>query len=100
MNALPSWLQELVRGGREAAWPSPYRLFFHPVMRPFLPWINVKPNDVEPYSVNEVTMILTACDTFGRGAYERARARTMVLTRSFWCRSKFLGQSSAPAFPA
>lgn len=44
---------------------------------------NLKPNDVEPYTVNELTMILTACDNFGRGAYERARARTMVLLWRF-----------------
>lgn len=40
---------------------------------------NVKPNDVEPYTANEVAMILAACDTFGRGAYERARAHAMIL---------------------
>jgi integrase len=44
---------------------------------------NIKPNDVEPYTANEVTKIITACDTFGRGAYERARARAMVLLLRF-----------------
>jgi len=33
---------------------------------------NIKPNDVEPYAPNEMTRILAACDSFGRGAYERA----------------------------
>jgi integrase len=40
---------------------------------------NIKPNDVEPYTSSEVAKIIAACDTFGRGAYERARARGMVL---------------------
>ncbi len=34
---------------------------------------NVRANDVEPFSQGEVTKIIAACDTFGRGAYERAR---------------------------
>jgi len=40
---------------------------------------NIKPNNVQPYTANEVTKIIAACDTFGRGAYERARARAMVM---------------------
>ena len=40
---------------------------------------NLKPNDVEPYTANEVTKIIAACDTFGRASYERLRARGMVL---------------------
>src|SRR5215208_6950013 len=46
MKLLPSLLHELVRGGREAAWPSPNRLFFHPLIGTpdFFPWMNVSPN--------------------------------------------------------
>jgi integrase len=44
---------------------------------------NIKPNDVEPYTAGEVSKILAACDTFGRGGYERARARTMILLLRF-----------------
>jgi integrase/recombinase XerC len=40
---------------------------------------NIRPNDIEPYTSGEVAKILAACDTFGRGPYERARARGMVL---------------------
>jgi integrase len=40
---------------------------------------NIKPNDIEPYTSSEVSSILAACDTFGRGPYERARARGMIL---------------------
>ena len=40
---------------------------------------NIKPNDVEPYTQEEVVRILAACDSMGRGAYERLRARAMVL---------------------
>jgi len=40
---------------------------------------NIKPNDIEPYTSGEVSRILAACDSFGRGAYERARARGMIL---------------------
>jgi integrase len=35
--------------------------------------------DREPYSPNEVTKVLAACDTMGRTPYERLRARAMVL---------------------
>jgi integrase/recombinase XerC len=44
---------------------------------------NIKPNEVEPYTPNEVGKIVAACDSFGRGAYERARARGMVLLIRF-----------------
>jgi len=40
---------------------------------------NVKPTDKEPYNPNEIVKILAACDTFGQQAYERLRARAMVL---------------------
>ena len=33
----------------------------------------------EPYEPNEVARIIAACDQIGRGAYERLRARAMVL---------------------
>ena len=41
---------------------------------------NIKPNDVEPFSVSEVAEIVKACDLIGRTSYERRRARAMVLT--------------------
>jgi integrase/recombinase XerC len=41
---------------------------------------NIKPNDVEPFSTAEVVAIVKACDTIGRGPYERLRARAMILT--------------------
>ena len=40
---------------------------------------NIKPNEVEPYTRDQVIRILMACDDFGRGPYERLRARAMVL---------------------
>ncbi|HEY6343225.1 MAG TPA: tyrosine-type recombinase/integrase [Bryobacteraceae bacterium] len=44
---------------------------------------NIKPNDIEPFSANDLTCILAACDTFGRGAYERIRARSIILLLRF-----------------
>lgn len=41
---------------------------------------NIKPNDVEPFSAAEVKAIIKACDTIGRGPYERLRAKAMILT--------------------
>jgi integrase/recombinase XerC len=41
---------------------------------------NIKPNDVEPFTPIEVSEIIKACDQIGRNAYERLRARAMVLT--------------------
>jgi site-specific recombinase XerD len=41
---------------------------------------NIKPNDVEPFSIAEVGSIIRACDTIGRGPYERLRVRAMILT--------------------
>jgi integrase/recombinase XerC len=40
---------------------------------------HIKPNEVEPYTREEVVRILTACENFGRGPYERLRARAMML---------------------
>ena len=40
---------------------------------------NVKPADREPYNPQEVARIIAACDQMGRGAYERLRARAMIL---------------------
>jgi site-specific recombinase XerD len=41
---------------------------------------NLKPNDVEPFTSVEVGRIIAACGVIGSGAYERLRARAMVLT--------------------
>jgi site-specific recombinase XerD len=40
---------------------------------------NLKPADREPYEPSEVAKIIAACDAIGRGAYERLRARAMIL---------------------
>jgi site-specific recombinase XerD len=40
---------------------------------------NIKPSEVVPYTSAEVARIITACDHFGRGPYERLRARAMIL---------------------
>ncbi|HVP45464.1 MAG TPA: permease prefix domain 1-containing protein [Bryobacteraceae bacterium] len=40
---------------------------------------NIKPTDKEPYSHDDVVKILAACDAMGQYAYERLRARGMVL---------------------
>lgn len=40
---------------------------------------NLQVADREPYSPNEVARIIAACDQLGKGAYERLRARAMVL---------------------
>lgn len=40
---------------------------------------NVKPAEVVPYTPDELTRIIAACDGIGRGPYERLRARAMVL---------------------
>jgi site-specific recombinase XerD len=39
----------------------------------------VKPKPKEPYTEEEVTQIVLACDELGRAAYERSRAHAMVL---------------------
>ena len=44
---------------------------------------NIKPNDVEPFSLLEVGRIIDACGAIGRTPYERLRARAMVLTLRF-----------------
>ena len=41
---------------------------------------NIQPNEIEPYTPAEVRKIVAACSTFGRGDYERLRARAMILT--------------------
>jgi integrase len=41
---------------------------------------NLKPADREPYRPNEIAKMIAACDQMGRGAYERLRARAMLLT--------------------
>ena len=40
---------------------------------------NAKPAEVEPYTQEHVGQILHACDAFGQGAYERLRARAIIL---------------------
>ena len=44
---------------------------------------NLKPTAREPYSPNEVAKIIAASDAIGRGAYERLRARAIVLTMRY-----------------
>jgi site-specific recombinase XerD len=39
----------------------------------------LEPNDVEPFTSNEIVRIIAACDQIGRTTYERLRARAMVL---------------------
>ena len=41
---------------------------------------NIKPNDVVPFRPAEIVAILAACDQVGKRAYERLRARAMILT--------------------
>lgn len=41
---------------------------------------NIQPNEIEPYTPEEVGKIVEACDVFGHTDYERLRARAMVLT--------------------
>ena len=38
-----------------------------------------KPEDVEPYTPEDLARIRAACETFGRSSYERRRAKAMVL---------------------
>jgi len=40
---------------------------------------NLKPAPREPYHPNEIARIIAACDGIGKAAYERLRARAMVL---------------------
>jgi site-specific recombinase XerD len=40
---------------------------------------NIKPNDVEPFSLGEVGKVIESCGDIGRTSYERLRARAMVL---------------------
>jgi integrase/recombinase XerC len=40
---------------------------------------NIKPTEVIPYTPDEVSRIIAACDAMGRGPYERLRARAMIL---------------------
>ena len=40
---------------------------------------NIKPAEVVPYTNGELACIIAACDVIGRTAYERLRARAMVL---------------------
>src|SRR5262245_49750715 len=38
-----------------------------------------KPRPREPFTSEEITRIIAACQTFGKGAYERLRAHAMIL---------------------
>ena len=38
-----------------------------------------KPKPREPYTLEEVTRIIAACQTFGKAPYERLRAHAMLL---------------------
>jgi site-specific recombinase XerD len=40
---------------------------------------NIKPPEIVPYTQNEITRILAACDEIGHSDYERRRARALVL---------------------
>jgi integrase len=40
---------------------------------------NIKPAEVVPYTPDELTRIISACDGIGKAPYERKRARAMVL---------------------
>jgi site-specific recombinase XerD len=40
----------------------------------------ISPNDVEPYSTEEVERIIVATQEFGRNQYERKRAKAIILT--------------------
>lgn len=40
---------------------------------------NLKPNEIKPYTREEVIRILAACDAIGRTSYERLRARATIL---------------------
>jgi len=40
---------------------------------------NIKPKEVAPYTQDEVSRVIAACDAMGRNSYERLRARAMVL---------------------
>lgn len=68
-----------------------FRQFFGFCINRDQPWIvrnpaklvsmprGIKPADREPYEPNEITKIVAACDTMGRGPYERLRARALLL---------------------
>ena len=43
-----------------------------------------KPKERVPYTSEDVTRIIAACDSFGRHAYERLRARAMILLMRFY----------------
>jgi site-specific recombinase XerD len=45
---------------------------------------NPKPRPREPYTVEEIGRIVSACDTFGKAHYERLRARAMILLMRYY----------------
>jgi integrase len=44
---------------------------------------NIKPKEVVPYEPNEIIRMLAACDGIGNSAYERLRARALLLLMRF-----------------
>jgi len=56
---------------REWTTRNPARCLKRPIMR--------EANDIVPYTSDEIVRIIAACDRIGRSAYERRRARAMVL---------------------
>jgi len=43
-----------------------------------------KPRPREPYTAEEIARIVAACDAFGKGQYERLRARAMILLMRYY----------------
>src|SRR5260370_42652720 len=43
----------------------------------------LEPNDVVPYTRDEVVKIIAACDGIGKSSYERRRARAMALVMRY-----------------
>ena len=43
-----------------------------------------KPKERAPYTSEEITKVIAACNDFGRGPYERLRARAMILLLRFY----------------
>lgn len=43
-----------------------------------------KPSPREPYTAEEIARILAACETFGKGQYERLRARAAILLMRYY----------------
>jgi hypothetical protein len=48
---------------------------------------SIKPKPIDPYTSLEIAAILAACDEIGHEAYERLRARAMVLLMRYFALS-------------